>query len=414
MSRDLSVIELIKNASSEGHPILWHIVLKCFMLCGIKYENINIISWLFTILGAYIFIWKFPSNYITKILLLMTYPILYFCPSYARSYSLLTPIFITIAYLYKDRFKHPFIYGILIFLLCNTHIIFTFIAGVLFLIDMNNFIKLKENKKEILIILFASILGFIVFLIQMGKSNTSYYEISFINIFLSICYVVLFKVMSNISIINTICIFISLTTTTIIIKYLSNKKNISMLFFYLLSTAGLIYIVTFVQTKYIINLYIFILIFIYWNTNSKKNKVVELAYMILILLHIPSSLNITYNDILYFYSDSKSIAEYIENNIPKNTKIYCNDTAICESLIPYLNKGEYKFIDVNTNKEFTYIYWPDYYKYEREKIKVKATSTYYLATKKEKLKNKTEYKKIYETSTQIISDEKYILYQKKD
>jgi len=404
MSRDMSIIELIKNASSEGHPILWHIVLKIFILCGLSYNNINLLSWILTSIGAYFIIWKFSSNKLTKISILMTYPLLYFCPSYARSYSLLLPIFIVVASMYKDRIKHPYIYGTLILLLCNIHLIFTFIVGLLFLVDIYDYLKLKDNKKSRIIILVFTLIGFITFLLQLFKSNSSYYKFSITN-FIGAIYLTVFESYSSIFIISLITIL-----TVLFIKSLFKNKEYRMIFIYFGSIAILLYINTLISNIYMIELYVLILIFIFWNI--KSNDKVKIIFMLIILLRIPFTITSIRNDIIYKASDSENTAQYIMKNIPKNTKICCKNTAVCSSIIPYINKNDYKFIDIKTNKTFTYINWKEFYKYERNDGANTVNCDYYILIKNEKINNIEEYKSIYKTKEITLTKEEYNILEK--
>ena len=83
--------------------------------------------------------------------------------------------------------------------------------------------------------------------------------------------------------------------------------------------------------------------------------------MLLFMLTIPSMFKIYVQDIKYNYSYAEEISQYIEKNIPENSKIFCTKSSLCSSIIPYLNKNYY-FINPSTNKYFTFINWNNEYK----------------------------------------------------
>ena len=409
LSRDLSISGLIRNAAEEGHPILYHLIIKILLLCGLKYSQISITSWLFAIIGASIIIWKFPGNTFTKILVLCAYPIIYYSPIFARSYSLAMPIIIGISYLYNIRYNHAILYSILIILICNIHLQYTGFVGILLLVEIYEYIKKKDYKKERTLIIISSIIGLILLYIQMHGTSTSYF-----GDFLSIESVASAILSYGLGVDNyivglllNICIFV-------ITFQIYKTKEYKMIFIYTCTSLLLIAIQIIVGgSVYGSQQFIFVLLFIYWNLKNKEK--INITLIILLLIQIPFTLSCIRAEIKYPLTDAKNIAKYIDKNIPQNSKIYCYDPPPCASIIPYL-KNSYTFVDIFTNKEYTFITWTDYYKYKKKRDKIANTkyNPEYIIIARHNYKKLNNYQIIYESQPTLEIDESYYLLKRKD
>ena len=166
--------------------------------------------------------------------------------------------------------------------------------------------------------------------------------------------------------------------------------------------------------SYISELYIFILLFIYINSKKIKNKIMIPFIIVLLIQIIFYSVNNVLLDIKYPYSDARKTANYIKENIPKESKIYCTNTSYCSSLIPYLN-DEYDIIDTYTNNKISYIKWIEYYKYDRtKKVKDDGKYKYYIEIKDYELKELKNYKIIYKSSITVDNSEAFYIKKNKD
>ena len=407
LSRDLSIISLIKNAPQEGHPVLYHILIKILVGSGLNYTKLSITSWIFTLIGACIIIWKFPGKTIYKILILLTYPLIYFCPMFARSYALALPIFITISYLYSIRYKNYIIYSILIILICNIHLLYAGFIGILLFIEIYDYLRNKDYKKEKIIIIISSIIGLLLFLLQLYGANGSYFKRT-----IDIETIIVTMLSYGLSLNNYIIGLIVNICILIITYQIYKTKEYKILFIYIFTYLLLIAIqVISGKSTYLSQQYILILLFTYWNIKDKSK--INKMFIIILLLQIPFTYSCLKAIIKYPLTDSKNIAKYIEKNIPKNNKLYCSDPAACSAIIPYLNSN-YKFIDSYTNKEFTYIKWPEYYKYDREKIYNKNKSKYIIISRDINIDKLKDYKIIYESPNTLEPDESYYLLERKD
>ena len=401
MIKEMNILELFKNAYIEGHPILWHVLMKPFINIGISYDYLSIISWSLTLISAYIVIFKLELNKLLKIMLLCSYHLIYIAPAYFRSYSLVVLMLLLMTLLYKDRYKYPIIYGTIMLLSCNIHLFLTGFVGVLFLFELYDFIKEKTNKKRIILIIF-SVIGLLLFMIQIRGSGPSYFKINILSMLLNI-------LISSNNIIATIISFITLIIFGII---LYRTKNIRLFMLFMLLTMVQISLDLIKSLSYISELYIFILLFIYINSKKIKNKIMIPFIIVLLIQIIFYSVNNVLLDIKYPYSDARKTANYIKENIPKGSKIYCTNTSYCSSLIPYLN-DEYDIIDTYTNNKISYIKWIEYYKYDRtKKVKDDGKYKYYIEIKDYELKELKNYKIIYKSSITVDKREAFYIIKK--
>ena len=408
MSRDMNVIELIKNAPKEGHPILFHLLLKPFVLLGYPYEQIYFIPWIITLISAFVFIKKFPSGNFTKFLVLCSAPFLYFCSGYLRSYTLILLNVVLIASLFKDRYKHPVIYGILLLLFSNIHLFSTAISGLLLLVELYDYYKIKDNRKEKRIIIGLNLLGLFLFLLHMVGSNTSYFEFKFSRLAMAILFPL---IINNYAIIGLISCILNILFGVV----LYNNKEYKSLFIYLFSTLVLIFILTLVSNgEYMCELFTILLIFVYWIAND-RNNLMKLLFVSIIITHLYCSIRFVVNDSKRIFSLSEDAASYINNKIPSESNIYCTDLASCSSILPYLEKDKYNFIDRYTDKKFTYVNWVNYYGYDRDTfINDNTNYDYYISYREKEVKRLKSYELIYKCNgDNMLWDEKFYILKKK-
>ena len=356
IAKNLNIIDIIKQMKYEGHPCLWHLFLYPFTRLNFPYKYINIISWLIGCISTGIIIKKSPfSNYTTTALILST-PILYYYVVLSRSYCLVLFFIATLLHFYQNRKKRPILYGINLALLTNTHILICPLVGFLMLKHFYELITDKTNLKPKIISFIIQILGVILLILQLATSLSNNAETGYIisaNLFESL--ILLLKVMVNDNPILFITIFFSLISIIFVLfkqKFIFIATITTLLFFILIN----IYIYT-LGTQHIGIIILSILFYSYmYIKEHPKNKLLEISLLIFFLSTIPYSLELSIKDITNKFTNSKDVATYITNNIPKNTTFLCVTDDKVLSIVPYLDKN-YKFISHYTKKEFTYITW---------------------------------------------------------
>jgi len=198
ISRDLNIIDIIGLMKYEGHSCLWHLILLPFSKLSFPYETIKIISWLVCVLTVYLILEKSPFNKVIKALIVFNPLMLYVLPAISRPYCLMALFLVVISIIYKDKEQHPYLYGLFLMLLANTHVIMLPMVGMI--IGTFYFDKLILQRKKITVEerrkylkgCFIALSGIIIFLFQAMTSisnstivdaTNSYYSFSSFKLF---------------------------------------------------------------------------------------------------------------------------------------------------------------------------------------------------------------------------------------
>lgn len=129
IARDNSLLDIFKTMRYEGTPALWHVLLKICMIFGMEYKFLYIVPIISTTIGIFYLYKNENIPFIFKLLLPFTYFIFFQYTVVARSYTLLFPLLMMIAYIYKNKEKNLITYGILLFLLMNVSLHSFLLAG---------------------------------------------------------------------------------------------------------------------------------------------------------------------------------------------------------------------------------------------------------------------------------------------
>lgn len=123
MAKNLSFTELFKELSYEGHPCLWFLVLMPFAKLGLPYMTVKLVSTVL-IAAVLILIACFaPVSRAAKMLIAASPACLYAFSAIGRVYALCAVLIILLALVDRDRMKRPFLYGALLALLVQTHVV---------------------------------------------------------------------------------------------------------------------------------------------------------------------------------------------------------------------------------------------------------------------------------------------------
>ena len=131
------IIELMR---AEGHTFVWYMMLKPFTHNPDIFFPwiIKCLNWLCVFCAVIVFWFKSPINIFFKTLITFSYPLVGFS-TLGKCYGVGILLYFLVASLYKDRFKHPFIFALLLFFTANTSFISALGVGaisVVFLYDM--------------------------------------------------------------------------------------------------------------------------------------------------------------------------------------------------------------------------------------------------------------------------------------
>ena len=373
----------------EGHPPIWHLILKLFSSLNINAEvGIRIPNLLFMFLSIYILLFKSPFHKIYKILLIFTYFIFYQYTILSRPYSLFCFALFLSAVLYKNRNLAPFKYIFSLILLCLSSFYGMILASGLVIVWFIEIIKnykinrekftniFKDNRFFAFIIFFIVnlILTIIIFPDKNVELPNSQISINYILKFLyalfgltadatvynfydyftdHIFYLDLTNVFKNYSyalLDNLIScfrngIYIGAVINIILILYfIKIKKFLTFIIPYsmFIIFSGFIYI-----SPHHIGLLFLFFIFVVWcayednNVNSKDLivKIFNITAFICICIQISWSSSAFYYELYNNYSIGREVADFIKTNNLQNCRIMAN-----------LYKSEPMWINQKTNR----------------------------------------------------------------
>lgn len=424
IAKNLNFIDIISQLKYEAHPFMWYYLLRMFSILNLQYNYITIIPVFLNLIATYILLNKTKLNTFTKIIIIFSASSFFYCGILARSYSLAYLLVIILATVYKDRRKKPILYGLLLFSIMNTHILLLGFIGSIVLIDLYDMIKNKENRKQILVSLAFVIAGIAMLILQ------------FCNTISSTGKTLHFEYLSNIlnqtkqlfmpAIESELLYIITIIAIIIYMIYLVSKKEYRNFIITFLGVAFQILFATIIYNSINASSLIYLNILFVIIQSNEINKIITGITLFIFASTLYATCMLIDNDYKNLFSDSKNVAKYIEKNVDKKSKIYCELLDYCAAVNAHLPNKKYHFIDYNTGKEYTYTEYGDYYKilYDQTLYKSgdffnKDEMDYFIGSiyNKEILEAKNEeehYKIVYETKEKVFfSGEEYIIYKRK-
>lgn len=363
IARDTTLVSLFQILKYEGHPALWYLILKPFAKLGFPYEGIKYISWFFVSCAIILFQRKAPFKWYFKAIVCLSPVFAYWFPVISRSYSLIVLLVFILAYLYRERKEKPILYGLCIALLVNTHILMAGFSGALLLIELIYIILDLKNKNKVSKSRFTGFaigfVGCLLMVIQMwgsleqnGVVKIEESQNNLLYKFVSNC------ITTGIHLFNSPNIYFAVFTFLVLICFLVGI--FVMLLKYpkqeLVFACGvgfnlLIIIFLFMPTGQKSHLIILMLLFISWilkvdtenvviaenDKNIPINKAVDILIAIIILLGFYTGYkNLIVDDIKNEFSTSKTIGQYLNENVGNDDVIVFFDDMQGTSVSPYL------------------------------------------------------------------------------
>ena len=179
LTKYISLPELFPHLVNEGHPPFFYLIVMPFAKLFNNIIWMQLICWFSSVLAIFL-LWnnsKFSS--LTKTVITLSAPFIYFFPTIARSYSII-PLFVFLLAVFHNKTKeHPYIYSFLLIALTHTHVIMAMLTFVLYIrfLYLNIYIpyknKEKQNKHFIIsaILIFLAFFGLLIQLIGTTSSN---------------------------------------------------------------------------------------------------------------------------------------------------------------------------------------------------------------------------------------------------
>ncbi len=374
--RDLGLFDILKMSKTEGHPLLWYLILFPAAKTGLSVISMQIISFILIFISVCFLLFKSPFNKFEKLIIIFSAGMIYYLPVVARNYALI-PVFIyTAAYFYPKRKEKPFLYVFSIALLSYTHLYmlgFCLVLSFIFFIEkLQEYYQYKNFKVFIpFVILFFSFLSlFLTFFkfdnyaleseIRMGLSL-----IEVLKIVAKIYTYNLFMygggefAKNHFDIISIILFYPFLII--ILLSFLKTNKKIGLACF-----CGILYMF-FVFSKVFFNgilyqkayLIFLILIFCFWNIKkgySLAYKAGLWSFYSLFIISCLISPFVIYEDFKYNFSGGKQIAQYIKENLDEeNTFIAVGNPFLYSCVSAYLpDKKLYNVISESYISYYSY------------------------------------------------------------
>lgn len=425
--KKLDIVGIIEQMQYEGHPCLWHLIINVFEELGFSYSILGIISWIFALFTVWVIIYKSNFGKVSKILICFNITFVMYYSIVARSYSLVMFLIIWLAMIYRKRKEHPYLYGIIMAFLINTHVLVCGLVGVLLLIDfLDIFVKKnKQNMKHRLLGIGITVVGSLLLFLQLFKCFTVRNQS--VDVGLSVDFI--FRIFNQIyKYFEYQCIFHLPTCFAVILfilfLFFYKKEKHYSFWILILGLCFNIVVHVFIYELYPQHSGILILymIFCLWIMNEdKKSIILNRIFNMILLLTIPASIYYATVEIYKRNSDAVAVVDFIHKEFEKDSKILCIDDNYCTSIIAYLDdKDNYKFISYNTLKEFSYIEWNVKhvkYSFDNNDISnvVGKMDIDYLIIEHEKeflFKNVKMYKNVYASDVnKVIGNEKFIVYK---
>lgn len=162
IARDNDLGGIVAMMKFEGHPPLWHFILKIFIALGCSNVALGLVSWGISTLAAAVVLFALPLKPYFKVALLLSSGMLYINSANSRVYCLINLLVLLIAWIYPHRKRLPVLFGISVALLANTHISMCGLVGIIgifMLIDYFKDFKGNSTKQNVLNTLGLAIAG---------------------------------------------------------------------------------------------------------------------------------------------------------------------------------------------------------------------------------------------------------------
>ena len=389
LTKYISLPELFPHLVNEGHPPFFYLIVMPFAKLFNNIIWMQLICWFSSVLAIFL-LWnnsKFSS--LTKTVITLSAPFIYFFPTIARSYSIIPLLVFLLAIFHNKTKEHPFIYSFLLIALTHTHVIMAMLTFVLYIrfLYLNIYIPYKNKEKQNKHFIISAILIFLAFfglLIQLIGTTSSNVYINFkdddkVAALARIIFAFIFGSMdayyikSHATYFNpftiSYCLIFALTFISMFIGLYKNNKKL-----FLICTVSSLFQILIYLTAYnqlvlptrIFSMYA-IIIFAFWvlfdennfreNSFFTKKKNIAAVFTLFFALMILNGIKSYYADIVFDYSGSKKMAQFIKNNYAdKNPIIFTDATNIMVAINYYLDP-KHNLYWVKTGKPYKYVIW---------------------------------------------------------
>ncbi len=466
LSRDsVSIKELFTNLKYEGHPGLWHLML--FPITRIfDYPAAMQYLHVFIAAGSAFLIFKFsPFSTLQKILICLGYFLFYEYSLIARNYAIGVFFIFSLCSLFPKRMNYPITCGCILFLLSHTSV-FGLIFAICFLLTIlleEVFSTRSDSARQYfsfscIVSIIIAVLGFVLAIIQIlppidsgfatewrfypslyGFQSAaaalvgSYFPIPNFSLTSWNSQPLL---LSNIPIAAT-AIFFAMCAVYVLARFLIERP--SAFFLYLLASTGYLmffYVkfsgalrhhgflfITLISALWIYRhcqLRKFISIPNLLTRISKKN--LNYVLNLLFIIHFLAASIAVVNDFKFPFSAAKQTAVFFRENGLSKSQIIGHTAPSASAVAGYLNKIKFYYIEID--KHGTFIRWDNLPVKKVNFTDLVSKSLEFISKNKDKdvilllnyditeySNDKYMFKKIFESQSTIIRNEKFYVYR---
>ncbi len=387
--------------SYEGHPCLWHFIVCPFAKLGFPYITLNILSLVVMTGAVTVLMYKSNLPVLIKIAIVFSPICMYWYPVVARNYCLIALFLFLLAAYFPVRKERPFLYAALIALLVQTHVIMIVTAfmlsgcfGIEALMDIWRTYRSEEKKfveavklsgggrrcTALLLPLLSAI--FLAFQ-MMNIRSSSLLAIDADDLLTTIKRIWSTAVKGVQSIIgggttqgNIVLIIGIILFVIFVLQKEQNSEKWTAVF--VISSTFLfqfwMYAMAYRYSKHRLIAFVLVIIWgiwINWERNGQTKQalsnffckgyryIIGLLLSIVCILALIHDYNTIVEDINEPYSNGKSTAAFIKENIQDDAVVMTDAQPECSSIFPYLNTKE--FIYAPNGDFYTFVTWDDRY-----------------------------------------------------
>lgn len=142
-----SLGSLYYNMRYDGHPRLWDALLYMvthYITTG--YAGLQVLHLLISTSAMFVFLRYAPFALVTKIIIISGYYFLFEYNLISRNYALGILFLFIVCTLLRDPVRHQLLIGVMLVLLCNTHLFFAFAAIGIFICLLPAFTREKNRR----------------------------------------------------------------------------------------------------------------------------------------------------------------------------------------------------------------------------------------------------------------------------
>ena len=372
VAKDKSIADVFSFLYYEGHPALWYLYLKIFALFSNGNNDfilLNIAHLITVVSGLYFLFVKFRMPLVIKLILAASYFMFFEYGIVNRGYYLVILFaFWAVWLLSKNNYK-PLHLAIVLFLLCQTEVYGTLMAGALgFYILYNNY---ERREKLFSMPVFGLLAGLIIFVVSVFPRDTGHITRTSPGSW-SLGDKLLIAVQGNLA--NTYTPGLTKDTFTYgstaaglllslmiaIVLYFIFRKDRKVLvtmglfllsvimFSFLIFTGGI--------RQWGMGFVFFIAMLQLTNTEWSKERGIIVAIALLSIFNIIHGFKALKEDYTYPFSNAMETGNFIKAKVPEKVPVVALNKFDATPVIGYAGR---KFYELPDGKPFSYFRWVD-------------------------------------------------------